>query len=200
MSEFRKKIEYRFEALAQGLIKARWLVIIILLSITVLLATQVPAIKFDTSTESFLHQSDPVLQIYNNFRKQYGRDEYILIGIKPDNVFSQETLQKIKSLHEDIENEVPHLDDITSLLNARNTHGRGNVLYVEDLLEKWPENESDLENVRQRAMANPLYTDRLLSQDGTFTAIFIKTNAYSSRGAGETGGLTGTALGIGATQ
>ncbi len=61
----------------------------------------------------------------------------------------------------------------------RNTRGAEGQLIVEELLENWPENETALQEIRERAMDNPLYRNMLLSEDGTITTIIIKTDAYS---------------------
>jgi predicted RND superfamily exporter protein len=136
----------------------------------------------DTSTEGFLHHNDPALLAYNDFRDQFGRDEAVIIALKPDKVFDLEFLATLKRLHEDLEENVPYIDDITSLINARNTRGEGDQLIVEDLLEAWPKNQAQLPVIRQRAMSNPMYRNMLLSADGTFTTIVIRTQSYSTAG------------------
>ena len=88
-------------------------------------------------------------------------------------------------MHRDLEKNVPHRDDITSLINARNTRGEGAELIVEDLLERRPANQAELDAVRARAVSNPVYRNMLLSENGTFTAIIIQLDAYSSMGAGK---------------
>ncbi len=57
---------------------------------------QLPQITFDTSNESFLHPSDPTLVAYNEFRRQFGRDDLIIIAIETENVFDQRFLKKLK--------------------------------------------------------------------------------------------------------
>jgi predicted RND superfamily exporter protein len=50
----------------------------VIIFIVILLAfplSHVPQIKMDTSTEGFMHDDDPVLLEYNDFRAQFGRDE-----------------------------------------------------------------------------------------------------------------------------
>ena len=106
----------------------------------------------------------------------------IIIAIQPPDVFDLEFLKKLKALHEDIEAKVPHVNEITSLVNARSTRGDGDQLIVEDLLEKWPQNKDDLTVLKQRVLSNPLYLNRVISEDGSFTTIVIQTNSYSDEG------------------
>ena len=157
----------------------------VLLVLAIMLAfpiSHVPQIKMDTSTEGFMHDDDPVLLTYNNFREQFGRDERIVLAIKNDNIFSIDFLTKLKSLHKEIETNVPYVEDVTSLYNVRNTRGDGDKLITDDLLEPFPRTNSDLSDIKKRAMESHFYKDLLISQDGKMTTIIIETDAYSHEG------------------
>jgi hypothetical protein len=146
------------------------------------LAVNLRKIVIDVSSEGLLHTNDPARLDYNAYRDQFGLDERIIIGIQAPDVFNEEVLKKIQALHKDLENEVPYINDITSIINARNTRGEAEQLVVEDLLEHWPRNETELKAVKDRALQNPLYRNMLLSEDGTFTAVIIQLDAFSSAG------------------
>ncbi|MDH3885933.1 MAG: efflux RND transporter permease subunit, partial [Desulfobacterales bacterium] len=156
--------------------------IVIMLVLTAAMVSQIPKITIDTSTEGFLHTDDPALVAYNNFRDQFGRDEVIIIAIKSADIFSPKFLETIQKLHEELEENVPYIDDITSLVNARNTRGEADELIVEDLLEHWPQNQGEMTALKKRVLTNPLYKNLLISEDATFTTIIIKTQSHSSLG------------------
>jgi len=179
MSGSRQKIERGFETFAHIIYRWRWVVLLIMLSVAAGIGSQMPKLTTATSNESFLHSDDPILLAYNDFRDQFGRDELIIIAIQPPDVFDLKFLKKLKALHEDIEAKVPHVNQISSLVNARNTRGDGDQLIVEDLLEKWPRNKDELMTLKKRVMSNPLYINRLISEDGGFTTIVIQTNSFS---------------------
>ena len=160
-------------------------VILIVLALLAAPLAHVPEIKMDTSTEGFMHPEDPVLITYNKFRAQFGRDERIVLAIKSDNIFTVDFLNKLKELHEEIEEKVPYLDDVTSLYNVRNTRGEGDKLITDDLLEPMPTTLAEVEAIKKRAMASHFYKDLLLSQDGKMTTIVIETDAYSHVGEKE---------------
>jgi predicted RND superfamily exporter protein len=136
----------------------------------------------DTSTEGFMHPEDPVLVTYNKFRAQFGRDERIVLAIKSDDIFSVEFLNTLKNLHEELEEKVPYLDDVTSLYNARNTRGEGDKLITDDLLDPMPTTQAQADVIKKQAMASHFYKDLLLSQDGTMTTMVIETDAYTHVG------------------
>ena len=182
MKNFRHRIETWFETYARVIYRNRIKTIVIMLVLTAAIVTQIPKISIDTSTEGFLHPDDPALVAYNNFRDQFGRDEVIIIAIKTANIFNQKFLETIQKLHEELEDNVPYIDDITSLVNARNTRGEADELIVEDLLEKWPQNQSQMAALKERVLANPLYKNLLISEDAALTTIIIKTHSHSSLG------------------
>jgi hypothetical protein len=182
MKNFRNRIEKWFETYAHVIYRNRIKTIVIMLVLTAAMVSQIPKISIDTSMEGFLHPDDPTLLAYNNFRDQFGRDEVIIIAIKSPNIFSQKFLEMIQRLHEELEENVPYIDDITSIVNARNTRGEADELIVEDLLEHWPQNNTEMEALKKRVLTNPLYKNLLISEDATFTTIIIKTHTYSSLG------------------
>lgn len=157
----------------------------VILLVLVLLAfpiSHAPQIKMDTSTEGFMHDDDPVLLEYNDFRAQFGRDELIILGIRSDNIFTLEFLEKLKKLHEELEEKVPYLSDITSLYNVRNTVGEGDKLITDDLLEFMPKTQEELSVIKKQAMTSHFYKNLLLSSDAKMTTIIIETDTYSHIG------------------
>ena len=182
---FRKNVEIALERFGHLVYRNRLKAIFLILLFFGGLASNLPNLTIDTSSEGFLHEDDPILLTYNEFRDQFGRDEVVVVAINPDDVFNLKFLEKLKRLHEELEEKVPHLDEVTSLINARNTRGEGDELIVEDLLESWPQNETELADIKKRAMENPTYKNLLLSEDGGFTTLVIKTDAYSSEGVDE---------------
>ncbi|MEE8476703.1 MAG: MMPL family transporter, partial [Myxococcota bacterium] len=153
--------------------------------------SQLPQLELNATTEALLHGTDPTRVAYDRFREQFGRDDLILIAIAGPEVFDFDFLEKLREMHRDIETEVPHLEDVRSLVNARDTRGAEDELIVGDLLEDWPTTPAELETIKRRALANPLYRNLLLSEDGRITTISIELDAYSSLGikADELGGF-----------
>ncbi len=175
----RQRIESGFVQFGQLIYRNHWKTLFLVLALVAALVSQLPRLTMDTSTEGFLHENDPTLLAYEKFREQFGRDELVLLTITAPDIFASEFLQKLRRLHYELRDKLPYLDDITSLINARNTRGAEGELIVEDLLENWPQDRAGLDAIRARAMANPTYRNMLLSEDGTITTIVIKTDAYT---------------------
>ena len=182
MTTIRNRIEQWFEILGHWIYENKYKTLILMLLLIAGILSQLPKLTLDISNEGFMHEDDQSLIDYNAFREQFGRDEMILVAISAPDVFDREFLGKLRALHEELEEKVPYVDEITSLINARNTRGEGDTLIVEDLLEEWPETDEELSRIRKRALANPMYKNTLVSEDGTITTIIIKTQTYSSVG------------------
>ena len=184
MPDIRDRIERRFEELAALICRHRWATVIAVAAVFAGFVSGQPRVTMDMSNEAFLHDDDPILTRYNDFKDQFGRDDLILLGIEPRELFSAAALLTIKALHDELADGVPHLNDIVSLVNARNTRGDGDRLIVDDLMKQWPRNPAELGALKARVMANPLYLDRLVSKDGRLTTIAIEIDAYSRAGDG----------------
>ena len=181
MGSLRDKVEKRFETIAHILYRHRIKTLLILFILSFSIISQLPKITIDTSTEGFLHETDPTLLSYNKFRDQFGRDEMIVVAIKAPDIFDLDFLSKLKQLHYDLSDNVPYIDDITSLINARNTRGQEDELIVDDLLETWPRTPDALATIEKWAMENEMYKNLLISEDGKFTTIVIQTQTYKGQ-------------------
>ena len=186
VSNWRLRVEQKFEKFSYFIINHRLKALFLTLLFIFALASNLPKITFDTSTEGFLYKDDPQILMYNDFRNQFGRDEKIIVAIKTEDVFDKKFLEKLFALHEDIENEVPYIKSVDSLKNARKTVGNKSELIVEDLfLDGIPLEEEKLKAIADFAKQNSIYKDLYLNADSTFTTIMITTNTYTSASVDE---------------
>ena len=97
---WRSKTEKKFEVFSDWLYDNSTKTILIVLLLVGALGTQLPTLKMDTSTEGFLHKTDPMRIDYDVFRNQFGRDEKLMVAVKTENIFDLNFLQKLDSLIE----------------------------------------------------------------------------------------------------
>ncbi len=182
MEDLRSRIERSFESLSHLLFKYKWLVVFFMLGFIGILAMQIPNIIVDTSTEALFFKDDPEMVKYDQFRDQFGRDEIVIVAIKTPEVFSIPFLQKLRVIHGELKKNVPHLNDITSLVNVTAVRGEKDELIIEELMEDWPGKEADMNDyidfIKAYAMPHQLYRNYLLSEDGKFTAIILESDVY----------------------
>lgn len=170
----RDRIEAWFAALGRWVHDHRWITLLAVAIMVVPLLLQLPKLTVDNRAERMFLEGDPALENYRVFRDQFGIDEHIVVAVNPPEVFDLEFLGRLEALHLEIEEKTPHVAEVTSLINARDTYGEGDTLVVEDLLAEWPQSGSDLAALRGRVLSNPLYRNLLISEDGTFTTILIR--------------------------
>ena len=78
----------------------------------------------------------------------------------------------------DITEELGEIDDVekvTSLANVDDAIGGPDYFEVKAFLEEIPSDEHELENLRARAIKNPLYAKNFISPDGKTFAIVVET-------------------------
>lgn len=143
-----------------------------------ILVWQLQYIRIDTTFESFLRKDDPALQRFESFRRIFGRDELITIGLEPDQVFDLDFLRTLQKLHERMEAEVPYVYEVDSLINVRNVYGKDDELIVEDLFEQFPTNQTELDHIQALVKANPVYQGTVISANGKMTALTVKLAAF----------------------
>ncbi len=187
MQDFRNRIEMRFAKFGHLVYRRAWLFLLASAIAVLAMASQLPNIKMDTSAEGLLHKKDPALMTYEAFRQQFGRDQMIIAGLNPKDVFEPRFLKKLKDFHRALEQDVPHVAEVKSLINGDFIYGENDDLIVEDLLEKLPANEKEMMELKNRILTNPLYRDVLISEDGTFTVVVIKPVLMSPAAANQYG-------------
>jgi predicted RND superfamily exporter protein len=177
----RRKIEDGLGGWAQLLWRFRWPVTIGMLAAAGYLATYIPTMVVKMASEDFLFEEDPIRATYDAFKVEFGQDQIASLTIAPPEIFDLAFLEKLRAFHEDLEDEVPFLEDVTSLVNVRSTYGRDEELVVEDLLDEMPTTEEELVALRERVLSTPFYFKTgILSDDGRATAVRVEVAVYSS--------------------
>ena len=92
-------------------------ILFIILLLTGFFAYHAQHIRLDSSVESLLPKGDTEKTYYDEVRGLFGSDEIGVIGIIADNVYTPQTLRKIKRLTEEIR-QIPEVKNVISLTNA----------------------------------------------------------------------------------
>ena len=177
---WRTKAENKLESFSDWLYDNATKAILIIVLFVAALGSQLPTLKMDTSTEGFLHKTNPMRIEYDAFRDQFGRDEKLMIAVKTDSIFNLGFLKKLDSFHSALEDELPHIKGVDSLINARNTFGIEGELIVEPLIDDLPETQEDISRLRSTITNNSFYKNLLYSEDFTMTTVTIDTQTYSN--------------------
>jgi predicted RND superfamily exporter protein len=173
MKPLRERLDAGVERFAIWAFEHPWRVIAGVALVMAFLAVQLPQLTVDVTLEGQFREDDPTYENYLKFKKQYGEDSAILVGIRSDAIFTRPFLEKLRGFQNDLENETPYLDEITSLINVNNIRASHDQLIVRDLLEEWPDNEAGFRRLENTVMNYPAYRDVLISRDGRHTAIYL---------------------------
>ena len=142
-----RKADKRLDGLgawAYVVLRFRWPIALGVLALTGVLASFIPQMEVKMASEDFLFEDDPVRAVYDEFRHDFGQDQVTIVAVSPPEIFDLTFLEKLEAFHRDLEDELPYLEEVTSLVNVRSTYGRGDELVVEDLLDEMPTTDEEL--------------------------------------------------------
>ncbi|MBL0716773.1 MAG: MMPL family transporter [Desulfosarcina sp.] len=165
-----------FGKLAEGILKYRFFVLVGVLAVVVFFAVRIPKMKIITSFESFFVEDDPALVTYDDFKKEFGNDKsvYVLVEPKKGKLFTMDNMKILQALTGDIERNLSHLDEVTSITNVEFIEGRDDTLFVHDLMENFPTTSDELQDIKKKVLDRPVYRDSIISGDGETTGILIR--------------------------
>lgn len=162
------------DKIARFILEKRWPLLAGVLLLTLFFMFMLPRTKMEHSVESFILKNDPDLVFFEKFKKEFGTDEFFVLAFKDEKIFSNEVLSKIQSLTDGL-SQIEEVRDVVSITNATDILGEEDNFYVQDLVEELPLNQAELNELKRRAISNPLYANQLISKDAGTTAILIKT-------------------------
>ncbi len=180
MLDYKSKIEKWFHYLGISVIRYRLAILLMTVVVAGLAATQLPKLSIATSVESMFTQHDPILTDYQQFRSQFGRDEDIVLLISSSDIFSLEFLTTLKQFHEDLENSLPLLKEVSSLANAPYIETFDSGVRVGGFLDNLARTEQEVQQYRQRGHSYPGYQNEYFTPDGKHAIVVIKTQAVSA--------------------
>ena len=157
-----------------------WWIVICISAAIAYFSTFLPNIQADMSTEGYLRENDPARLVYDQFQREFGRDERIVVLVQSDgDIINEDFLSRLKTWHETLE-ALPQVDKVDSLINARMTIGRDDELIVQDLLQDWPQTAKEFETLRERIKSNPLYRNHFVNSDLTETMMIVTPDTYTA--------------------
>lgn len=179
-------IQQSFERLVKAVIKRPFLVIGITVVVTGFLMVGMGRLYIDVSDESLFLPGDQTLKRYQEFQRQFGRDDAVLAAISTPEIFSQGFLGKLQAYQADLEASVPYLDKLTSLSNITSISDKNGELLIDELQELWPKNDAnavEFAAFRQSVISNPLFRNVIISEDGNMTLVIIRASAFATQTA-----------------
>ena len=178
--DYKRKVEKYLGAFGIKIIRFRYILLFLIVLAVGFLSIYIPKINIATSLESSFKGHNQAIQDYQKFRDLFGRDDKIVLLIKSEDIFSVHFLERLKKFHEDLENTLPLLSEVNSLINARYIEGENGTLQVNDFLENLPQTKEQAQILREKALVYPLFRNSYITQNGDSMIMVIKTQAVSA--------------------
>ncbi|MEX0622617.1 MAG: MMPL family transporter, partial [Saccharospirillum sp.] len=141
------------------------------------LGSQLRHLQIDTDLEHFIDESKPARQAYNAVKETYGRNDVIVVGVAAQDVLSDTSLTELADLHRRIEQSVPWVRRVNSLINAPYQEGTEDGLLVDDLIPM-PVGTLDRDVIERRIAATPMLEGLVINAARNFTTLVVEPYTY----------------------
>jgi uncharacterized protein len=165
---------------------ARWLVrhpllfIAGNLAITVVLGLFALRIRIESGVETVIPPNDPEITYYEEVRKTFGSDDVAVVGVLAPpgkDIFEKATLLKIAKLSDELA-KLPGVIQVISITNAIDP--AADLLNPPKLLPSMPPLQGEIDDLKKKLAAIPLYGKNLVSDDfrGAAINMFFENLTY----------------------
>ncbi len=130
---------------------------------------------FDPSTEPLLPTGDPAQAVYRRAVLEFGDDQVYVVAIRCPDVFTPECLGAVDRITGRIAR-LSGVRSVSSLLDVTSfSYEAGpDWVVVEPFMDEVPSDPRELERLRARALADPVYRRTIVSDDAKTAAINVR--------------------------
>ena len=129
--------------------------------------------RFDASSETLVLDSDVNYQIYDEINDEFGTSEYVILAIKNDQIFSQETLIQLKAVQDKLL-ALEVVSDVVSILDAPIfEQPKVSLIKSADNDKYLLTDKLDLDKAKHELSTSPIFNELIISKDGEVTAMQI---------------------------
>jgi hypothetical protein len=164
--------------LARKIIHLRVYVIIVCIALSIFFISVLKNLKIETHLDDFLPQRHPFLQVQNRLTDIFGglNQVSIALKVKQGDIFTEEFLEKVISLTEDLYLlEGVNISRVNSIASRHVKHVIANEegFFVERLLRLPPETPEEMAKFKNRVLYNPNVYMKKVSKDLKSTLIQV---------------------------
>jgi hydrophobe/amphiphile efflux-3 (HAE3) family protein len=162
--------------LAEKIIRYRWIIIIGFIACTVFFGIQIRKAQIDPDMKSQLPEDMVSRLNTEKIDELFGGTDLFMILIKTDDVLNPETLKRIRTLSKKM-NRVKGVDKVLSLFDLKSIKGEDGAMIVDPAVKRIPENEKQMETLRDELKDNDMVYGSVVSKDFTITAVIAVLKA-----------------------
>ena len=149
-----------------------WAVLLVLIAISLLAATQLQHLRIKVTAESMLEKGTPAWDYFVQTEQTFGAEDMAIVVLRDPDIFDRDKLVQIRYLLRAI-GELPGVTGTSSLFDAKNLKNVDDTIYVKPYLEILPETKEEAAQIQKEAIRNPLVLGNLISADGQTIAINV---------------------------
>lgn len=165
-------------ALAMWAARSPWLALGAVALLTLAFCAGLTSLRIDASNNAMFGSRDRAQIDYQAFQKEFGREDTVVVAIRSDHVFDADFMPRLRALHKEIEQTVPWVEEVTSLVNVTYVDQADGVVQTSKLGDRWPSQGQVAPELRADILASPLYRRTLLSADGTMTLVAVRPQTH----------------------
>lgn len=148
-------------------------IITVIIVIALICLSILPKVPIDSTVDALYLKEGLNYKFFQIWKRQFGTDDFIIIAIKSPQIFTKRGLEFIKDISDKIDN-FEYVRRVISLTNVNDIMGKARYFIVDKFLKLIPRSKDELNNLKKRALNNPLYVKRLISKDGTTIAVLVE--------------------------
>jgi len=162
------------EKLYTTILKIRWVIIMLVVVITALLAFQIPGIKINSDVISSLPDNDPDAVLLKKIGAQFGGNKMGMIILECDNVFTPDVLKHVSQVTDSVK-EIQGVSSVTSLTNIMDIKEGEEGMEIGKLIDEGnlPQSPEAFAKLKAKVLSNEMYKGTIVSEDGTATIIIF---------------------------
>jgi predicted RND superfamily exporter protein len=160
--------------LAEGIIKLKWPIVIIVFLLTAYFGYQLKDIKINADIISSLPDDDPVALLYKNIGKEFGGNELGMVVLEADDIFTKEIIEHVKLITDTLKY-TDGISTVTSLTDIIDIKGSEWGIEIGKLVDEYdmPDTQQELDSLKFRVFSKEMYNGSIVSEDGTSTLIMF---------------------------
>jgi len=155
-------------------------ILVATLGLTIFLALQGSRLRSGWNEQTELSANDPALATFQQFLERFGGQEYLLVILQGDDLFSPKGLTYLQQLTDSLW-EVPHAVDVVSLSTLPICRGEGANARMEPFYLEPPATRDESDRLQSEALDNPLWVGSLVSADGHTACINVMLPSLSDQ-------------------
>jgi len=161
---------------ALAIVRYRWIVLVLGLLVTGLLASQIGVLKLNNDPDLWAPQNHDFTRTTRELERVFGGRNFTIIGIFPrdGDIYQPQVLEKIRAIQQGIEALPKAIKRNVVSLGAKRVKdiaGNAEGMDVQEMLAPMPTTPEQLQQLRDAIARNPIYKSALVSADGKAAAI-----------------------------